>query len=132
MIYDVLKLSIEQADPDFRRVYKHCCERLELNNPEIYLFSWSHKGNPTQYGNWIFRNGQLIAPRNHKDWKGFARQFNKDVFIRAGLTKKETLLTLMHELYHLWEYKIGKACVDELLAEDFAIENYNKLKNNQI
>ena len=132
MIYDVLKLSIDQADPDFRRVYKHCCRELSLDDPPVYLFSQSDDSKQAEPANWIFRNGQLVAPREHKDYKGFCRQFNKDVFIRAGLTKKETLLTLMHELYHLFEYRIQKACVDEFLAEEFAHETYNKLINNKI
>lgn len=132
MIYDVLKPNIDQADPDFRRVYKHCCRELSLDDPPVYLFSLSHSDDKAEPANWAFRGGKLVGPQNHRDFKGFARQFNQDVFIRAGMSKQETLMTLAHEMYHLWEYKIGKACVDELLAEEFAIETYNKLINNQI
>ena len=132
MIYDAINLNIEQADKDFQRLYNHCCQRLKLDNPEIYLFSQSEDSKQAEPANWVFRNGQLVAPANHRHYKGFCRQFNRDIFIRAHLTKQETLLTLSHELYHLWEYKIGKSYVDEDLAEDFAIETYNKIINNKL
>ena len=132
MIYDVLKLHVDQTEPDFQRLYSHCCERLELDKPTVYLFSLSESGKSSNYGNWAFRDGKLVGPQNHRDFKGFCRQFNQDVFIRAGLSKQETLLTLAHEMYHIFEYRIQKACVDEFLAEEFAHETYNKLKSNQI
>ena len=132
MIYDVLKLNINQADKDFRAVYRHCCKVLKLDSPAVYLFSKSESNRSNVYNNWVFRDGKLVGPQNHRDFKGFAREFNKDLFIRAGLTKKETLLTLCHEMYHVWEYKIGKSCVDEDLAEEFAHETYNQLINKQI
>ena len=132
MIYDVLKIHIDQSEADFQRVYKHCCTVLGLSTPAVYLFSKSESNRSNVYNNWVFQDGKLVGPQNHRDFKGFAREFNKDLFIRAGLTKKETLLTLCHEMYHVWEYKIGKSCVDEDLAEEFAHETYNQLINKQI